>query len=163
MRFVCVYKFFYFGFKKKKRKSKILEPRHNKLRLKVLEKLVSGLKVTTALPLFISIQVKAWSVRENLPGVDVISTSPISLFPVGFFFKIWIPPYVLIVCWNYSLSINQVWVVMAKSVYQESVATCLYISVVQFSVERKVKKYNKALQRLFILHQNFLFLNMKHS
>lgn len=52
---------------------------------------------------------------------------------------------------------------MAKSVYQESVAICLYISVVQFSVERKVKKYNKDLQRLFILHQNFLFLNMKHS
>lgn len=54
--------------------------------LRVLEKLVSGLKVTTAVPLLISMQVKGWSGRENLPGVDVISTGPVSLLPVEFFF-----------------------------------------------------------------------------
>uniref|UniRef100_A0A8D0FRS3 Uncharacterized protein n=1 Tax=Strix occidentalis caurina TaxID=311401 RepID=A0A8D0FRS3_STROC len=61
---------------------------------KVLEKLVSGLKVTSVLPLLISTQCK-----RKPSGVDVISTSPISLLPVEFIFlKTWIPPYVLICC-----------------------------------------------------------------
>lgn len=90
---------FLFWILKEKGSSKLVEPRHDKLGLRVLEKLVSGLKVATALPLLISMQVKAWSVRENLPGVDVLSTGPISLLPVEFIFlKMWIPLYVLIFC-----------------------------------------------------------------
>lgn len=68
------------GFVKTEGSSKLLEPRHDKLGIRVLEKLGPGLKVTPEKP-----EVKTGSVTE-LSRMDVIFTSPVSWLPVEFIF-----------------------------------------------------------------------------